>query len=200
MNWSYILTFWPVIGAISVVLYVVDRDRYRYYRNIRLVSLALALLVYMLFPLAPPRMIEELFVDTIAMFGPTEYASRDLDNFYNAYAAMPSLHFGWTVMFGAMFFRASVWWIRALGVIYPVQMLFAITITGNHYIVDALGGALVVGASFLIVKSGPRHRLFAVARYLRPVLRPRNRAIADWPAASAGATRGLGWARARCRR
>ena len=164
LNWSYILTFWPVIGGISLFLYVVDRDRYHYYRNIRLVSLALALLLYMLFPLAPPRMIEELFVDTIKIFGPTGYASRDFDNFYNAYAAMPSLHFGWTMMFGAMFLRTSAWWMRAIGVIYPAQMLLAITITGNHYIVDAIGGALVVGVSFLAVRSGFHSRILAAAR------------------------------------
>ena len=159
-NWAYIVTFWPIILTAAVILYFTDRNRYRYYRNIVLLSFVIALLGFMLFPLAPPRMIAEYFVDTIKAFGPSGYASREFANYYNAYAAMPSLHFSWTVMFGIMFLRANNKWIKVLGVIYPVLTLFAITITGNHYIMDAVGGGLLVLASFLTMELGFRRRFF----------------------------------------
>ena len=138
-DWAYIFTFWPIILTAGFVLYWVDRQRYRFYRNVVLISFAFAIVGFMLFPLAPPRMISDYFVDTIKVFGPTFYASREFANFYNPYAAMPSLHFAWTVMFGILFFRSSNGWLKALGVLYPVLTLAAITITANHYLMDAIG-------------------------------------------------------------
>ena len=51
------------------------------------------------------------------------------------------------------------------GVVYPTLTLFAITITGNHYITDAVGGALLIIASFLTMEIGIRRRLFVPALY-----------------------------------
>ena len=159
-NWAYIVTFWPIILTSAVILYFTDRNRYKYYRNVVLLSFVIALLGFMLFPLAPPRMIAEHFVDTIKAFGPSGYASREFANYYNAYAAMPSLHFSWTVMFGIMFFRSNYKWLKVFGVIYPALTLFAITITGNHYIMDAVGGGLLILASFLTMELVFRRRFF----------------------------------------
>ena len=159
-NWAYIVSFWPIILTVAVILYFTNRNRYKYYRNIVLLSFVIALLGFMLFPLAPPRMIAEHFVDTIKAFGPSGYASREFANYYNAYAAMPSLHFGWTVMFGILFLRTPNKWVKVLGVIYPTMTLFAITITGNHYIMDAIGGGLLILASFLTMELGFRRRFF----------------------------------------
>ena len=169
-NWAYIVTFLPIVFTAAVVLYLNNRNRYRYYRNVVLISFVIALLGFMLFPLAPPRMIAEHFVDTIKAFGPSGYASREFANYYNAYAAMPSLHFSWTVMFGIMFLRSSNIMVKAFGVIYPTITLFAITITANHYIMDAIGGGLLIIASFLTIELGFRRRFFL------PVLLPKVRA------------------------
>ena len=157
-NWAYFVTFWPIIGLALFVLHATDQERFSYYRKIMLLSFALALVTFLLYPLAPPYMIEEIFIDTIEEFSPLEYARQDFVGFYNAYAAMPSLHFGWAVMFGAMFIRVSIWWIRAIGIMYPSIMLFTVTISGNHYIVDAIGGVVIIFVSFLAVKLGLRHR------------------------------------------
>lgn len=164
-NWAYIVTFFPIVLTAAVILYVTNRTRYTYYRNIVLLSFILALLGFMLFPLAPPRMMAEHFVDTIKVFGPSGYASREFANYYNAYAAMPSLHFSWTVMFGIMFLRTHNKWIKIFGVIYPTMTLFAITITGNHYIMDAIGGGLLILASFLTMELGIRRRFFLPVIY-----------------------------------
>ena len=164
-NWTYIVTFSPIVLTAAVILYFTNRETYKYYRNVVLISFVIALLGFMLFPLAPPRMIEGHFVDTIKAFGPSGYASRELANYYNTYAAMPSLHFGWTVMFGIIFLRTNKRVIQVFGVIYPTLTLFAITITGNHYIMDAVGGALLIIASFLTMEIGIRRRLFVPALY-----------------------------------
>ena len=163
LNWAYIVTFWPIILTSAVILYFTNRKRYLYYRNVVLFSFAIALLGFMLFPLAPPRMIAEHFVDTIKAFGPSGYASREFANYYNAYAAMPSLHFSWTVLFGVMFLRTHNRWVKLIGIIYPTMTLFAITITGNHYIMDAVGGGLLILASFLTMELGVRRRFFIPA-------------------------------------
>ena len=62
---------------------------------------------------------------------------------------MPSLHFGWTVLFGVLFLTTPNKLVKLFGIIYPIMTLFAITITGNHYIMDAVGGGLLVLAAFL---------------------------------------------------
>ena len=159
-NWAYIITFWPIIAVVGVILYITNRTRYKYYRNIVLLSFTIALVGFMIFPLAPPRMIAEHFVDTIKAFGPSGYASREFANYYNAYAAMPSLHFSWTVMFGVLFLSTPNKWIKVFGVIYPTMTLLAITITGNHYIMDAVGGGLLVLAAFLTMELGIKRRFF----------------------------------------
>ena len=150
-NWVYIFTFWPVILTTAVILYVVNRKRYFFYRNVILVSFVVAMVMFALFPLAPPRMLAGTFVDTIASFGPAFYASRDLANFYNVFAAMPSLHFAWTLVFGYMFLTAGPRWLKVAGIMYPAITLMAITITGNHYILNAVGGGVVMGISMGLV-------------------------------------------------
>ena len=160
LNWAYIVTFWPIILTTAVILYVGNRRRYAYYRNVVLLSFVFALLGFMLFPLAPPRMLADHFVDTIKTFGPAFYASREFANYYNPYAAMPSLHFSWTIMFGVLFLRSRRIWLKVFGVLYPAVTLVAITVTANHYIMDAIGGALLIGASFAFLELVIRRRLF----------------------------------------
>jgi len=159
-NWSYILTFFPIIIPTGIILYKTNLKKYIYYRNIILLSLFIAVVVYALFPLAPPRMISGTgIVDTIQSFGPAQYNSREAQFYYNAFAAMPSIHFGWTVLFGVMFFSTGILWLRVLGILYPTITFFAIVATGNHYIMDAIGGAGVIAIAFLINRMMIRRNL-----------------------------------------
>ena len=170
-NWAYILTFWPIIVVTAFIVYVIDRQKYFHYRNMLLLSLVISLMVFMLFPLAPPRaMPEHGFIDTIQHFGPSWYGSREMSVYYNAYAAMPSLHFSWTVLLGILFFRMKRPWLKPLSVIYPGMTFLAIVITGNHYMVDALGGAAVTVTSILvyyaIVRLEPQRTMLLAATKL----------------------------------
>ena len=150
-NWIYIATFIPILAITAALVYLKDRGRYFYYRNVWLVSFVLALLIFVLFPLAPPRFLPEYgYVDAIQKFGPTWYGGSDMARavYYNVYAAMPSLHFGWTLLFGILYIRMGPPPLRVWGVLYPTMTFFAITITGNHYIMDAVGGLGVAIASY----------------------------------------------------
>ena len=159
INWAYILTFAPLMGAISVTIYFTNRTAYRHYRKIFLLSYGLAIVVFVAFPLAPPRMFPDQFVDTIAVFGPPGYGTREMGRFYNAYAAIPSLHFGWTIVFGVFFLRLPNRLAKVCGVIYPAVMLLAIIVTANHYIIDAIAGGLLVLGSLIFVESRLWQRL-----------------------------------------
>ena len=171
-NWAYIVTFGPAVIVIAIVVYVTNRERYWYYRNVILISFAVALVGYMLFPLAPPHMLALHFVDTIKEFGPTAYASGTTANYYNAYAAMPSLHFAWTVIIGVMLLRMRWKPLKVLGILYPVITLFAIIVTGKHFFLDAAGGAVVMIWSFALVELGVRRHFFVpkVKGYLQAAL------------------------------
>ena len=180
-NWAYILTFLPVVITTAIIVYFKDRPRYIYYRNVVLLSYITALIIYVVFPLAPPRFLDTYgFTDTIQQFGPTWYASREVDFYYNAYAAMPSLHFGWTLLFGVFFFKSKQIWLKVFGVAYPSMTFFAITLTGNHSIVDALGSGVMITGAFLSYEALRRSKHHMVA--LRATIgRPRS-GIGDSPA------------------
>ena len=147
-NWAYILTFYPIIVTASIILYIKSKHRYRYYRNVVFLSFLFALVAFAIFPLAPPRMLTKEFVDTMAIFGPAIYSGAEGASFYNAFAAMPSLHFGWSVLFATIFFRSGSRFLRIFAFIYPSMMLFTIVVTGNHYFLDAIAGGFVIVISF----------------------------------------------------
>ena len=160
LNWVYIITYWPIIVVVGLVLYFVNRPRYYYYRSVVVISLAFALLIFMLFPVTSPFNINTHFVDTIQTLGPSMYGSPDMAFFYNTTAAMPSLHFSWTLVLGILFVRSLKGWFRLVGILYPAMTFFAITVTGNHFILDAAAGGALVVVAFAVMELGFRRGLF----------------------------------------
>ena len=161
LNWAYIITFAPIICVTAIFVYMKDWPKYFYYRNVILMSFVFALLLFAVFPLAPPRFLPEYgFLDTLrSIGGPTSwYGGTDMAAaiYYNVFAAMPSLHFGWSILFGILYFRMGPAWLKVCGILYPTITLFAITLTGNHYIVDAIGGGAVALVSYLVYESSLR--------------------------------------------
>lgn len=149
LNWTYILTYWPVILALAIYLFLRNRREYYYFRTVVLIDLIAALTIFALFPVASPFAIPGVgLVDTIQAFGPTFYGSESMATFYNTNAAMPSLHFSWTVILGVYWLRSLPGGFKAAGVLYPALTFFAITITGNHFILDAVVGGALAGLSF----------------------------------------------------
>ncbi|GHI08087.1 membrane protein [Streptomyces cellostaticus] len=123
----------------------------------------LALIGFWLFPLAPPRLMPTLgMIDTV--HGVQDFSKPDygtLTALTNQYAAMPSLHFGWALWCGIVIaVIAPKWWMKALGLLHPFLTVSAIVATGNHWVLDAVGGAVVVSAGFGLsyLFQGPRAR------------------------------------------
>ena len=172
LNWAYVITYWPVILALAFILFLRNRRRYYYFRTVVLLDLIVALLAFMLFPVASPFAIPGVgLIDTIQAFGPTFYGTETMANFYNTSAAMPSLHFSWTVILGVYCWLALPGGFKAVGLLYPVMTFFAITVTGNHFILDAVIGGVLAGLSFGVVEA---------YRHLSPRLRGAGIPVARW--------------------
>lgn len=158
----YYSTFHFVVPlAILAVLYVRRPADYRWARSTLGFATLLALVGFWLYPLAPPRLMSGLgFIDTV--HGVQDFAEPDygaLTAMTNQYAAMPSLHFGWSLWCGVIIvLLAPKAWMKALGVLHPLFTVSAIVATANHWVLDAVGGAAVVALGFLIayVLAGPR--------------------------------------------
>jgi membrane-associated phospholipid phosphatase len=133
--------------------------RYRYTRRAFFISMAIATPMYLIYPLAPPRVMEPHgwpFVETMAVYGPNYFSDTGLVT-ANRFAAMPSMHVGWTTFFALCLMLAIP--NRKVGVSVAVfittLMTITVMVTGNHYWLDAVGGWLVIGAAFLINRFVP---------------------------------------------
>jgi len=151
-NWFYTWGYFPILLLTAVLLYRFDRARFYTYKYTFLLGLGFALVCFSLFPLAPPRMLPEVgFVDTQRVYGSNMYNQKSVVSFYNPYAAMPSLHFGWALLVGMVAFSFDRRALKALGLLYPAFMALVIVTTGHHYILDIVGGAVVVGLAYSLV-------------------------------------------------
>jgi PAP2 superfamily len=138
----YLLGFAPLLAGILVWLALVHRPLYRELRSLLLVSISLAVVVHVLLPVAPPRLMPGLGIaDTVGL-------DHDHGSFagipFNPYAAMPSMHVGWSLLVGFVAWKASSSWVaHGFFAVHPVLMAVAVTATGNHYFLDSLAGVLV---------------------------------------------------------
>ncbi|WP_406338754.1 bifunctional glycosyltransferase 87/phosphatase PAP2 family protein [Streptomyces sp. NBC_00649] len=150
--------------SVLAILYVRRPAQYRWARSALGFATVLALIGFWFYPLAPPRLMPSLgFIDTL--HGVQDFSKPDygtLTALTNQYAAMPSLHFGWSLWCGLVIaILAPKWWMKAIALLHPLFTISAIIATGNHWVLDAVGGATVVGAGFGLtyLLSGPRARL-----------------------------------------
>lgn len=148
---AYIVLHFAGTTAAVIWVYRARRDAFPLLRTTLITATALALVGYVLYPAAPPRLADLGFADTVSSQTGLNLSSDLLGSLYNPIAAVPSLHFGYALIVGAavagLARRRSV---RLAGVAYPVLMLFVIVATGNHFFFDALAGGLVVAAGWLV--------------------------------------------------
>ena len=173
IGWDGFIRFWNIfygtfhfVVTIFALVWLFLRFPLRYskWRNVLLSTTALALVGFSLFPLMPPRLVSDCltpyggcagfgFVDTLRQVGGLwSFDSGAMSDLSNQYAAMPSLHFGWSSWSVLVLWPATEGrtWVRALLVAYPVATLFAIIVTANHFWLDAVGGALVLGVGYAV--------------------------------------------------
>ena len=147
----YTLLYYPALILFFFWAYNSHQKEYYVARNVFLVSAGIAFVCFALYPVAPPRMLTNYgFID--AMKDYINYNSPILRSLANPYAAMPSLHFAWTLLVGiGTFCIVKAWWGKLLGIFVPLAMLVAIVATANHFILDAVAGAVLLGVSYAVV-------------------------------------------------
>ena len=167
-NTYYGTVHFAATGGILIWLFFRRHHHYRRRRNTLALMTLLGLLAFLAFPLAPPRMLPcnesvpvvgsgsvalgECFVDTLKTAGGVwSYESPVAKAIANQFAAMPSLHFGWSLWCAAaLWTHARRRVVRVLGPTHVVLTLLVIVVTANHYLLDAVGGAAVFGLAMWI--------------------------------------------------
>ncbi|MEU8526779.1 MULTISPECIES: phosphatase PAP2 family protein [Streptomyces] len=153
MNYYYATLHFIVTIGVLVWLYRRQPGRYAASRTVLFATTGVALVGYYLYPLAPPRLMNgQNFVDTVLMHQTWgSMASGNLKHMSNQYAAMPSMHIGWSLWCGLMiFFLASAPWKKILGLLYPALTLVVIVATANHFWLDAVGGMVCLAFGFAV--------------------------------------------------
>ncbi len=150
-SWLYVNAQTTVTVAALLYLYLRHNRNFYFVRNMFLIAMAIALVGYTVFPTAPPRFMPEWgFIDSVSDFAGVHvsHASASMNALFNPYAAVPSMHVAFALMIGGPLARLSRRRIvKVLWMLYPLLMAFVIVVTANHFIFDALLGALTAGLS-----------------------------------------------------
>jgi hypothetical protein len=130
-----------------VLLYRKRDERYLRFRRTCLLAYVGAQPVFLLFPTAPPRVLDG-FVDTLSEVSGLDLEHPFLLRFYNPVAAMPSLHVAFAVVTGSEIAeRAGSLPVKALARGYAPLVALVVAVTGNHYVLDAVAGAALGAAA-----------------------------------------------------
>ncbi|MFE1911316.1 phosphatase PAP2 family protein [Streptomyces anandii] len=169
-NTYYAVVHFPVTAGFLIWLYLRRPEHYVWARRVLAAVTAAALVVHLTFPLAPPRMLAEAgLVDTARVYGPSVYGPPRTDHPSNQFAAMPSLHFGWALMVAVGLIAATRSRLRWLWLLHPLLTLVVIVGTANHYWLDALVAAALLGLALPAVPRPHRAPETAGGRRARPV-------------------------------
>jgi PAP2 superfamily protein len=150
-SWLYVNAQTTVTVGALIYLYLCHNRSFYFVRNVLMISMVIALVVYAIYPAAPPRFMPEWgFIDSVGDFTGVRvsHTSATMSALFNPYAAVPSMHVAFALGIGWPLARLVRW--RALRVLwfaYPFLVAFVIVATANHFIVDALLGALTAGVS-----------------------------------------------------
>lgn len=155
--------------------------RYRQWRNALAWLTAISLVVFVFFPVMPPRLLPHSygFVDTMRSFGGAGHLDDVLlTDVGDPYAAMPSLHVAWALWCAvAMYPTVRNRWLRALLVADPIVTTFVVIVTANHFFLDVVAGVVVVmmGAGLAKVRwAAVGLRVTAAIRSSRTQVRSRS--------------------------
>ena len=152
-NYLYAYYMWWVIGGFMLLAFFAPK-RFQYMRRAFFISMVMVTPMYLLYPLAPPRFMQDhgfAFVDTMQVYGPNYFSETGIVQ-ANRYAAMPSMHVGWTTFVAiAVSLLISNRWLARLFVVFMASLITYIVIaTGNHWWIDAVVGWLFVIAAIAI--------------------------------------------------
>ena len=144
-TWIYTLAHTTGFAVMFFWVWFRRRENFAMFRNWFWITNALAVVGYWLYPLAPPRLaglgLQDPTKESLQLGGALSW----FEPFRNEFAAMPSMHVGYTFLFALTIFwlnRGSRW--RWLAFLWPAGMLFTVVATANHWWLDGVGGATAV--------------------------------------------------------
>ena len=153
VSWTYWNSEFTVIGLALLWVYFRRNAAFLRFRNTILLANVLGLLGYVFLPTAPPRLFTSMgFTDTLSQFGGLNHGSGLVELASNPYAAMPSLHSADALIAGvilASLVRRPVW--KAVWLLWPAWVWFAVMATGNHFWLDVLAGIVLAVIALAIV-------------------------------------------------
>jgi hypothetical protein len=157
-SWLYLNTHFVVTTCTLAFIYLFRNEHFYFVRNMFMVAMGIALLGYLVYPTAPPRMLADLgFTDSVSDF---TGVSPQADALYNPYAAVPSMHVGFALMLSIPMIRMTRRrWAKALWTAYAPIVTGVVVVTANHWVFDAATGALAAAVAALIA-----HTLLARVR------------------------------------
>ncbi|WP_436535930.1 phosphatase PAP2 family protein [Actinoplanes sp. HUAS TT8] len=142
--------YYPVVAGVLIWIFIRHAEVYRRVRRTMVAMMALALLVYWTVPLSPPRFALPGAVDVVARH---DFVDQSSWTHPSHYTAMPSMHVGWALWcaYAACSAlrpthprRARLVWS------FPLLMVLVVLGTGNHYVLDVAGSAVLVTAAALL--------------------------------------------------
>ena len=154
-NFMYVNSHFVVTTTFLIWLYLARNHAFYYVRNMFMIAMGLALVLYVIYPTAPPRFMPEWgFTDTVAAFV-GQAASNGASLLYNPFAAVPSMHVAFALMVAVpavklVRFRL----LKLVWSLYPIAVTMAVMITANHFWLDVALGAMVAGVSAYAANAG----------------------------------------------
>ncbi len=157
MNYYYATLHFVVTIGVLIWLFRSHPGRYGATRLVLFATTGVALLGYYFYPLAPPRLMEGMdFIDTASVhntWGSLSAEGSTMASVSNQYAAMPSMHIGWSLWCGiTIFVLARPLWVKILGLLYPAVTLLVIVATANHFWLDAVGGMICLAFGYAVAR------------------------------------------------
>ena len=154
-NWMYVNSHFMITTTFLIWLYFARNESFYFVRNMFMIAMGLALVGYVVFPAAPPRMLPEWgFTDTVANWV-GQSASNSASLLYNPYAAVPSMHVAFALLIGipaVKLMRHRV--LKVAWSLYPLLITFVVLVTANHFWIDAALGTLVAAVSAAAASAG----------------------------------------------
>jgi hypothetical protein len=146
-NLSYVWLHWPLLIAVSIWLFHRSRVRYVQLRNSLFASGLVGLLLFWVFPAAPPRFMPG-YEGTVSDAARRHYLDYPI-SWTNQYASFPSFHIGWTLLaclaLAATFESGRK---QAAALIPAVLVGLAVVTTANHYVLDTVAGAAIAFGAY----------------------------------------------------
>lgn len=157
----FYMTHFITVLSFGYLLWIRDRKKFKEFRAAILTVSYMALLTYLILPVAPPWMAynDGYLAEEVQVVGEScEKIYTPFESLYfllnaNPVAALPSLHLTYPYMillYSIRYFGRKGW----LAAILPVGVAFSTVYLGQHYVVDLLAGMLYAHIAVRITDRG----------------------------------------------